>query len=213
MKPSFEIIKTVLPPIIAAMTAFLVAKYNYSKNRPLDKLEIAYNHMYYPIYRIVRELNQDECIAKIDKIEKYINTHKKYCDRSTIVAFNYFKECVSQQNNRKIKKSYKNFRDNIFSRNSYIRRQLGYLEPNILNVYTYSTPSEKRTFRILFEFVAIYISVFLINIKITQHIGVIIILLAILFLIIDGASTIIYSITTNITKIIEERKDRRVGTK
>lgn len=39
-----EIMKIVLPTIVGGIFTFLITKYTYNKNVPLDKLEIAYNH-------------------------------------------------------------------------------------------------------------------------------------------------------------------------
>lgn len=36
----------ILPAIIAGFFTFYITKYTYSKNQPLDKLEIAYNNIY-----------------------------------------------------------------------------------------------------------------------------------------------------------------------
>lgn len=48
-----EILKAVLPVIITGIITFLITKYSYHKNIPLDKLEIAYNRIYYPIYCLI----------------------------------------------------------------------------------------------------------------------------------------------------------------
>ena len=45
-----ELLKVVLPVVITGLFTFFVTKYTYSKNIPLDKLEITYNRVYYPIY-------------------------------------------------------------------------------------------------------------------------------------------------------------------
>lgn len=209
----FEFLRIAIPAIIAGISAFLLARYNYSKNRPLDKIEIAYNRIYYPIYRIVHKADYKSCIESIEKIDSYLNKYQKYADRSTVVAFNYFKECASKKNAKRIQKAYRSFNDNIHSKCSYIRRRLGYLEPSILSLYAYSTPTEKRTIRILVELFTIYLSIYLINIQITQQFGGATILIAIVFLIFDGTFAFIHFISTGVIKIIEERKDRRVVTK
>ena len=37
---------TITPTILTSVTGFLLGKYNYFQNRPLDKMEIAYDRVY-----------------------------------------------------------------------------------------------------------------------------------------------------------------------
>ena len=48
-----EIMKIVLPTIVGGIFTFLITKYTYNKNVPLDKLEIAYNRIYCPLYQLL----------------------------------------------------------------------------------------------------------------------------------------------------------------
>jgi len=45
--------------------------------------------------------------------------------------------------------------------NTKLRIRLGYLEPNIFTMYTYSNPSDKRMVRIMLEIMGIYIPAFI----------------------------------------------------
>lgn len=56
----------------------------------------------------------------------------------------------------KDKYSYDNFASNIYERNMYLRRRLGYLEPNLLQIYTYSSKNEKSIIRIFSEILLFY---------------------------------------------------------
>ena len=47
-----EFVKIILPVLITGIFTFLITKYTYHKNIPLDKLEISYNRIYYPIFCI-----------------------------------------------------------------------------------------------------------------------------------------------------------------
>ena len=153
MTSLFEILGNILPAIIAGLFTFFITKYTYNKNRPLDKLEIAYNRVYYPLYRLINN-EDDNTNLIIDKTKFYIDKYDKYIDRSTLRAFKILCKC-----NTEIKKkdAYQNFKNNIYNRNSYLRRRLGYLEPSFLQIYTYSSKSEKSTFRILMELCGFYI--------------------------------------------------------
>ncbi|MGN0408670.1 MAG: hypothetical protein ACI4EJ_10440 [Bacteroides sp.] len=152
METLFEIIKIILPTIITGIITFLITKYTYNKNKPLDKLEIAYNRVYYPIYKLIKT---DNINLIISKTKLYVDKYYKYIDKSTLNSFYYLYECKT---NTKRKAAYKNFKNNIYDKNSYLRRRLGYLEPNILQIYTYLSGSEKSTLRILLELSIIYVS-------------------------------------------------------
>lgn len=137
----------VVASIIAGFFTFIVTKYTYHKNVPLDKYEIAYNRVYYPIYSAIMGGNKNSEI--IEKCEHYFVKYAKYVDRSTLKAFEYFKENEG-------KKGYSNFENNIKAMNTKLRIRLGYLEPNIFAMYTYSSPADKKMIRMLLEAMGIY---------------------------------------------------------
>lgn len=153
MKNLYEILKVVLPAIIAGLFTFLHGKYTYNKNIPLDKLEITYNRVYYPLYKII--LNNNDINTIINKSKIYFLKYAKYIDISTIRLFNSLCEC---DNKTKRKSIYQSLKDNIYNRNSYLRRRLGYLEPDFIQLYKYSTPSVKSLFRIIIGVCILYIS-------------------------------------------------------
>lgn len=153
----FEILKTILPAVITGIITFFITKYTYNNNKPLDKFEIAYNRIYYPLYKLIKSDTKDiEFI--INKAKYYLNKYDKYADRSTLRAFNSLCECNSEA---KKKDAYENFKENIYNKNSYLRRKLGYLEPSFLQIYTYMSKNEKSSFRILVELLCIYLFVFI----------------------------------------------------
>jgi len=80
----------VVATIITGIFTFVVTKYTYHKNVPLDKYEIAYNRVYYPIYSEIVSGNKNSEI--IEKCEHHFVKYAKYVDRSTLKAFEYFKE-------------------------------------------------------------------------------------------------------------------------
>ncbi len=153
----FEISKAISPAIIAGLFTFLVAKYTYNRNTPLDNFNIAYNRVYYPLYRIILDKNNNEEDI-IAKSKFYFDKYNKYIDKSTIRAYNNLCDCNNKTKRRNICLIYK---DNINSKNSYLRKRLGYLEPNYFQLYKYSTASKRSEYRLLFEFYTMYILLFL----------------------------------------------------
>lgn len=157
MEMVFDILKVVLPAITTGLFTFIITKYTYNKNRPLDKLEIAYNRIYYPIYKIVSDKNINRDVA-IDKINRYLLKYNKYVDISTKRIFESLHKCKKETKKKFV---YQKFKDNIFNKNSYLRRKLGYLEPNLVELYKYSMPSTKSMIRIILELYIIYFTLFL----------------------------------------------------
>lgn len=145
-----EILKIALPSCITGMITFFITKYNFHQNTPLDKYEFAYNRIYYPIYRLL--MNNTPIQELVIKSRQHLVKYNKYADRTTLIAFLYLEKYPYQ------KKAQNNFNDNIVHINSKLRHRLGYLEPNILNMYTYSSPTEKRFARIIIELMLAYLS-------------------------------------------------------
>lgn len=162
MNTIFEIFKMISPSIITGLCTFLITKYTYNKNRPLDKMETAYNRIYYPIYKIISDKNINKNIDMvIDKSKIYFIKYDKYVDLSTKRLFKSLCECDKEAKRKSV---YQSFKDNIYNRNSYLRVRLGYLEPNFFQIYKYAAPSSKSAFRITLEFCIIYLSAILITI-------------------------------------------------
>lgn len=134
--------------IIAALGTFLITKYTYNKNVPLDKLEISYNRIYYPIYRLIRD-NKD-VIQIIEKSEIYLIKYDKYVDRSTLKAFRVLKEKSEDMD------AYNAYTSNISEMNRKLRYRLGYLEPNMMMMYSSSSLRDRLLIRVLYELLAIY---------------------------------------------------------
>lgn len=136
-----DILIAVVPAIITSIAAFLVAKYTYNKSVPLDKLEYAYNEVYYPIYKFIRDKNNyNNVYATRNALKIYFDTYEKYLDRSTIKAFEALSKCKTKTGE---KSAYLKFTDNICRMDTYLRKRLGYLEPNIFQLYKYSPREDK----------------------------------------------------------------------
>jgi len=154
METIFEILKIILPAITTGVFTFFVTKYTYGKNRPLDKFEIAYNRVYYPLYRMISNDNMN-IIDFIHYSEKYFLKYDKYIDISTKKIFASLKKCKNKMNRKFI---YKNFKNNIYYKNAYLRRNLGYLESGFIQLYHYSMPYTKSLYRLIIEFCIMYLA-------------------------------------------------------
>ena len=146
-----ELLKVILPSLFTGVLSFLVARYTSNKNMPLDKLEITYNQVYFPIYRLISEgkpLNEIK-----EKSEKYIRDNFKYINQTTWKAFKYLDEARGAEE----QKAYANFKDNIRKMNVKLRKKLGYLEVDFIAQYTYLSTFEKNVYRLLGELTVAYL--------------------------------------------------------
>lgn len=84
-----NLLKNIASPIIAGSFAFLLAKYNYTK-RHTDKLEISYNHVYYPISKLLKQ--EKDKVKILNSIKSIKRRYEKYFDRSTLSSIKMFEE-------------------------------------------------------------------------------------------------------------------------
>lgn len=143
---------TLAPTLLTSVTAFLIGRYNNFQNRPLDKMELAYNRVYYPVYRIMRE-DSIEISTVIEKTKKYFCKYEKYIDRSTTMIYKQLCECTAMEEQERI---YSSFCDNIHDNCIYLRKKLGYLQPGYFRIYQYLPIKTKTLIRIVFEFTVCY---------------------------------------------------------
>lgn len=159
----FEIFKNILPVIIAGLFSFFVAKYTYNKNTPLEKMEFAYNRVYYPLYRYIRNNNNQKDID-MEKTKKalkiYFDKYDKYIDFSTIKTFKRLCECNTKAEE---KSAYQKFTDNIYNMNSYLRKRLGYLEPNIFQLFKYVPIEDQVSIWCALSFLCAYLCLIFIS--------------------------------------------------
>lgn len=159
----FDILKNILPVVIAGLFSFFVAKYTYNKNTPLEKMEFAYNRVYYPLYRYIRN-NKDQNINDNDMEETkkalkfYFDKYDKYIDFSTIKTFIILCECNTRAEEMS---AYQKFANNVCSMNSYLRKRLGYLEPNIFQLYKCAPFKDKVSFWCIESFLVAFLCLML----------------------------------------------------
>lgn len=154
MEIVISLLEKIVPVIITGLFTFFITKYTYNKNKPLDKIEIAYNRVYYPLYKILSDKGiNDDINSVIDKSKIYFKKYSKYIDNSTIRLFELLCQCENKTEKKNI---YQKFVDHIYNRNSYLRNRLGYLEPSFWQLYNVSSAKAKFIMRILIECCAFY---------------------------------------------------------
>jgi len=136
---------------------------------------MAYDKVYYPICCLLKSEKSRDTI--ITECETYLNDNAKHVDRSTLKAFRYLKDSEDKQ-----KKAYDNFVNNVYSLEIKIRRRLGYLEPNIFVLYTYSSPIEKRVIRMTLEIMVGYIPLLIMSITNNEKMNRFCVTISMLFL-------------------------------
>lgn len=168
---------TIIPQIIlitltGIITNILTKHFN---KQPNDKLEITYNRIYYPLYRIIVE-NQNKKADEIDyikvrdELKKKIQYYNKYLDRTTMKAYEQFDQAINSKNKVRIKNTYKNIvSENIITYNNKLRKILGYLEPNFFQVYKYSSAKSRFRFRCIIFTISMIILIYFYSIFYETH--------------------------------------------
>lgn len=150
-----EKLDSLIAVLATGLITFFITKYKYHKNIPLDKLEIAYNRIYYPIYCITK--SNIDIQKNIEKCKVYLTKYRKYADKTTLRVFETLED--TKFNNR----AYEKFKKNIDEMNTKIRRRLGYLDSNIITTYKYLSLFEKNMLRIALELIVIYVLTFIVR--------------------------------------------------
>lgn len=137
--------------LITGFTTFLITRYSENRKAPLDKMEISYNRVYYPLYKIVRgkeckDINHEE-LCKLS--ERIFLKYDKYISQATRITYQRYVE--SQNKNEQIKTTYVNYANNILKYNAYFRRKLGYPQAGVFEMYKYFSKTEKLIVRFTFN--------------------------------------------------------------
>jgi len=95
-----EKLDSLIAVLATGLITFFITKYKYYKNIPLDKLEIAYNRIYYPIYCITK--SNIDIQKNIEKCKVYLTKYRKYADKTTLRVFETLED--TKFNNRAYEK-------------------------------------------------------------------------------------------------------------
>lgn len=146
-----DFLQEIMLACVTGIITFLITKYEYHRNIPLEKMEVAYNRIYFPLYQLIR--NEKDVAKIVKQSERYFQKYNKYVDRSTLIAFSYIRDCKEEYDDKLVS----NYKDNIFSLNSKLRRRLGYLEPTLISAYKSMSSMEKRVMRVFLWMLLTYL--------------------------------------------------------
>lgn len=159
---------------IVALVTYLISKFKNPKAS--RNLEIAYDNIYYPLYKTLRDnkqnsISKEKIIEFRDFFRDIIETNDKYVDQTTINVFNQLNDAISSNNEYKIREIYEGrLWDNINNNNNKLRHILGYLQPNIFQLYKYSSPKARFVLSfillIIVGFICIQIAFMMRNVEI-----------------------------------------------
>lgn len=155
-----DILTDLMPLIIALVTSFItfyITKYTITKTVPLEKMEIAYNRIYYLLFRLVggKKYKQVDHNKLLELSNNILKRYEKYLSLST-------KSCLLRyvkNSNRKFdhKSYYIDYYNNIISFNAKLRARLGYPQASIFERFKSLPYSDKFLNSIGIEVIFFYI--------------------------------------------------------
>ena len=148
-------VSDVIVPLASTFLTSILAKARYTRNAPLDKLEIAYNRVYFPIWMLIKKTEKPD-LTFVEKCKIYLYKYRKYIDESTLIALNNLEQCINAGNEKKIKRYYCSFKNEIYRNNNCLRRYLGYLDSGLWTLYNVESSQNKRILRMGIEGCAFY---------------------------------------------------------
>lgn len=203
-----EIITGSFPVIITGIYTFILTKYSFYKNVPLDKLEISYNRVYYPLYRMLRNTPYKNVnhVKILNDSHFIFLKYDKYVSLSTRNVYENYKEMhiYHHHNNKEMKKYYLNYANNVLEYNIRLRNKLGYPHVSIIESYKYLPKTDKNIIDMGFLLTMIYIFIFLYYSY--ENNLLFYIILCLLIIVTVKMIKIIYSLVIN---VIQKNKYRR----
>lgn len=150
---------------MTGLITFLVTKYTISWNVPLDNMKIAYNRVYYPLVRVMRDTTYKTVDhQELQKLmEHLLLKYDKYISPSTVRTYKNYLRAFNKDNNKNIKTEYLQFYDDVILFSSKLRGKLGYVSASNFENYKSLPKSDQRVFKLSVTFLFLYIAVFLYN--------------------------------------------------
>lgn len=156
-----EIISGIIIAVVTGTITFFITRYSYRNQTTIDKLEIAYNGFYYPVFQYIFEhpklTEYGELIALCDILMK---EHEKYLSLKTVEIYHLLKKANEKNDKANMIHWYDAFEKNIKQSNNRLRYRIGYFQSEIYDSYLILSMMNQLVFWIV-------LLVFLINVLIT----------------------------------------------
>lgn len=131
-----NVLSPILPAVVTGLITFFITRYSYRNQTTIDKIEIAYDKFYYPVFQyIFKHPNLEEFDELINLCEKLMQENEKYISDKTIEFYYSFKKASEGSNKENIRRCYETFERNIKQANNRLRYRIGYYQPNIMDHY------------------------------------------------------------------------------
>lgn len=204
MEGIYEIIKVIIPVIITGFVTYWVTKYNRC---PTDKIEVAYNRIYYPLMKVIKNSEGKNNELILEETKKRLQKYNKYASRTTIAACKLLEDNIDSKN---AKNCLRLLEDDIYKYNSKFRRMLGYPEPMFIFMYKYLSSYNKALFTFYISLSicvsAIYVYGILEAFPAITKVLLYIIIIGIFILCISVCMIIFYNIKYTLQKLIKPKK-------
>lgn len=133
-----RIVELTISPLLTGVIGYWFAKYTFA-NKKTDKLEIAYNCVYYKLYKYIKD-NEINDTINYDDFERYVNSIiNKYYRYFSSTTLTYMDLLINSKTKKERKTIYRKIKKDIQKYNHKFRFLLGYPEPLIANFYKYVT--------------------------------------------------------------------------
>lgn len=153
MKILLQLTTELAPVIITGLITFLITKYTCDKNVPLDKIEIAYNRIYYPLSKLLRNDNVSQLEIQ-NKMDYILLKYDKYLSQTTKFTYLDYKNDIN--NNVNSDKYFATFTQNVFEYDSNYRKLLGYPQAKVIESFRYMKYIHKLILLTLILLIVIY---------------------------------------------------------
>lgn len=156
----FELISVIITALITGIATYLITAFNKC---PIDKIEIAYNRIYHPIWKNIKlRENFGDYNAMIAETKGRLLKYEKYASRTTVAAFKLLEENLNSDRRQYYVEL---FEEDIYKYHCKFRRKLGYPEPYWPALFKYLSFQSKcqviGLFSLGFTILPIYLGVIL----------------------------------------------------
>lgn len=165
----FEIIKvilqTALPAIISGIVSISISSRNVKKNISEKKMQLAYSHVYYKLYLILRDNYNKAPDNLFPVMDELLLKYDIYISPMTRTSYlSLVKQCKTTSKDKYIKSYYKAFRSTVLSQCNTLRNGLGYPTSSFIETYKSLPTMGQRSIKCLIACLIMYAFLFIFEI-------------------------------------------------